>query len=248
MIRGKIIFPIAAALYVAAYFTATQPITPRLALVSSLSVIIFAMPSYLAAMKCLGKKKGLLLLGALGIYALIIESLAIHTGFPYGNFTYTDILGNKLFGLTPWTVAFAYPPILLLAYYTAHTFGRSQTSRVLAGTAFLATLVDMVLDPAAVRLRFWYWENPGFFYGVPLINFLGWLLTAFVGALILHLCVRNVLAHKVPVGFAYSGLAILWFWTAVNLWLQQWIPALLGIGLGIFLVRLVTSKQDTINK
>jgi bisanhydrobacterioruberin hydratase len=248
----KTVIAIGGVLFASAFFVATRPITPELALISSLAVIIFALPSYLAAMKCLGKKKGLLLLGALGIYALIIESLAIHTGFPYGNFTYTDILGNKLFGLTPWTVAFAYPPILLLAYYfsrsiiTFRAIASKSIIKLLVLTAIIATAIDVVLDPAAVRLGFWYWDSPGSFYGVPLINFVGWLLTAFLGAVLLH----SLWGQKVkpPPSLAYSGLAILWFWTSINIWLLQWIPAILGGAFSIILIRLISAKQGTINR
>ena len=232
----KTITAIGAALLIVAYFVASQPITPRLALVSSLSVIIFALPSYWTVVKYCGKKRGLLLLAALGSYALIIESLAIHTGFPYGNFTYTDVLGNKIFGLTPWTVAFAYPPILLLTYWYARQ-RHTNKWQIWFSTAFGAMLIDMVLDPAAVRLGFWHWNKPGFFYGVPLINFLGWLLTASVGGVLLH----YLWGHKnLPTpALAYSGLAILWFWTTVNFWLQQWIPAAIGGLLGIVLLILL---------
>ncbi len=241
---SKTVSVIGVLLFLSAYFVASQPITPRLALVSSLSVIVFALPSYYAVVKSLGKKRGLWLLAALGMYALTIESLAIHTGFPYGNFTYTDVLGNKIFGLTPWTVAFAYPPILLLAYYAAHAFVKGSTFHKVAGTALFAMLIDMVLDPAAVRLGFWYWDTPGFFYGVPLINFLGWLFTASVGAVLLHYLWGH--RNQPTLSLAYSGMAILWFWTAVNFWLQQWIPALLGLVISVYLVRLIAGKQRTI--
>ena len=36
---------------------------------------------------------------------------------------------------------------------------------------------DLVLDPAAVRLGFWAWYDPGPYFGVPVINFLGCVLS-----------------------------------------------------------------------
>ncbi len=228
---------LAVTLLVSSYFVATQPITPRLALVSSFSVLVFALPSYLAVIKSRGRRQGLILLGVLGLYALFIESLAIKTGFPYGKFIYENVLGNKVFGLTPWTVAFAYPPILLLAYWLANQVVRKKTFFMLGATALTATLIDVVLDPAAVRLGFWHWDTPGFFYGVPLVNFLGWLLTGFVGASILHYLWGQ--KHKTTQALAYSGLAILWFWTGVNLWLGQWIPSLMGLLLSVVIVRIM---------
>ncbi len=253
---------IAGLLAISAYFVATQPITPRLAFVSSVSVVVFALPSYLAIVRLQGARRGLILLGLLGLYALLVESSALTTGFPYGNFTYTNVLGNKVFGLTPWTVAFAYPPILLLSYIAARCIIRNniepsddrsiQTAaasrhaakvtkyktvlKVAGLTALVATACDIVLDPAAVRLGFWYWDEPGFFYGVPLINFAGWLLSSFVGGLILSKILGNASLHQ---AIGYSGLATLWFWTLVNLWLGQWLPFAIGLGLNLFLIRLL---------
>jgi len=223
--KNKKIWLLAVVLFGSAFFTATQPITPEMAIVSSISVILFALPTYIAIVKTAGKKRGLALLAALGVYALLLESSAILTGFPYGNFVYTDVLGNKVFGVTPWTVAFAYPPILLLAYW----FARLKTDnrwKLVCLTAVAAMSIDLVLDPAAVRLGFWYWENGGFFYNVPLVNFLGWLLSGFLGAIIVHQFYYPV---KLTRPLTYSGMAIVWFWTSVNVWLMQIIPAVIGI-------------------
>lgn len=234
----------AVSLSLAAYFTASQPITPRLSVVSSISVIIFAVPSYYALIKARGWKNSVVILGALGAYALILESVALKYGFPYGKFFYSNTLGNKLFGLTPWTVAFAYPPILLLAYW----FVRKRNDKFLVvtlGTALAAMICDVVLDPAAVRLGFWRWDNPGFFYGVPLVNFLGWLLSGFIGAVLLY----KLYGKSKPVpALAYSGLAILWFWTWVNVWKQQWIPAVLGIFISVYLTQQILRNMVTIKE
>lgn len=224
---------IAVILLLSAYFVAKWPITPELAIVSSISVILFAIPSYRAVLTHLGSRRGLAVLFGLGLYALAIESLALSTGFPYGDFTYTDVLGNKMFGLTPWTVAFAYPPILLLTYWFARLRHTSRW-KIYFSTAFDAMLIDLVLDPAAVRLGFWYWDEPGFFYGVPAVNFLGWLLTGYIGAVLLHhLWDRSV---KPTLALAYSGLLILWFWACVNIWLGQWLSVIIAIALLAYIV------------
>jgi bisanhydrobacterioruberin hydratase len=227
MTTKKIVIITALSLFIAAFFTATQPIRPEMAIVSSIFVVLFALPSYWAVVHAKGWKRGLLLLGALGFYALLIESSAIHTGFPYGDFIYNDLLGQKVFGLTPWTVAFAWPPILLLTYWFARKrHGEKEKFKIWFSTAFDAMLIDLVLDPAAVNLGFWNWREPGFYYGVPVVNFLGWLLSCFIGAILLHYLWGT---KKVPIGLAYSGIAILWFWTIANVFMLQIIPAVVGL-------------------
>jgi putative membrane protein len=40
---------------------------------------------------------------------------------------------------------------------------------------------DLALDPTRATIQqFWIWENSGGFFGVPLVNFLGWSLTTYV--------------------------------------------------------------------
>lgn len=229
----KLLVVIAISLLVSSFFVAKVPITPEMAIVSSLFVIVFALPSYAAALRLLGKRKGLAALAVFGLYGLFIESLALRYGFPYGSFTYTDILGTKLFDLTPWTVAFAYPPILLLAY----AFARRHTESVLPVliiTALLATAVDTVLDPAAVRLGFWYWDDPGLYYGVPFINFIGWLGSSFIGGGLVHAFFKD--RRQLLPGLALSGTAILLFWTLVNAWFGQWLAVIFGTALAWYFV------------
>jgi bisanhydrobacterioruberin hydratase len=237
--KNKVLHSIIVILFIAAFFPATQPIDNTMSVVSSFMVILFAVPSYVVIAKILGKKFGLLLIVLLGIYALLVESTALATGFPYGNFIYNDLLGNKVFGLTPWTVAFAYPPIILMTYWFARNRHKSHI-KVLLASALLAMCVDLVLDPAAVTLGFWEWVVPGVYYGVPVVNFLGWILTSFIGAGIIHLFMSK---KHVPIGFVYSGLAILWFWTAVNIWLVQLFPSVIGVMLCVLFTYQISRKK-----
>lgn len=244
MTTTKIVLLAAVSLFVAAFFTATQPLRPEMAVVSSVFVVLFALPSYWAIVHAKGWKHGLFIIGALGVYALLLESSAIHTGFPYGDFIYNDLLGQKVFGLTPWTVAFAWPPILLLAYWLARYCTRTvlvqKTLKTLLLTAVFATAIDLVLDPAAVHLGFWNWREPGFFYEVPLINFIGWLLSCFIGAALLHFLWGS---KKVPVGLAYSGVAILWFWTIANIFMVHVLPVVVGFALLILIFRKIYPRN-----
>jgi len=223
--RKRVLLPILISLPIAGYFMANVKLTADMASVSAVFVILFAVPTYWAIIKSNGLKKGLLGLLGIGLYALIIESLAIHTSFPYGNFTYNDTLGSKIFGLTPWTVAFAYPPVLFIAYFIVRNRINKLVPLIFL-TGLFAMSIDLVLDPGAVALGFWYWPTGGFFYGVPLVNFLGWILTGSIGAAILIILFGR---KKPSIGTAHSGLLIIWFWTWINIWLGQVLPAIIGV-------------------
>ncbi|MCV4860900.1 carotenoid biosynthesis protein, partial [Escherichia coli] len=81
----------------------------------------------------------------------------------------------------------------------------------------------------AVSLNFWQYHEGGFFYGVPLSNFAGWLFSASAGAAILEIFIyffRPLL--PVPMQMAISSLFIVYFWTWINLWNGIYMPVLIG--------------------
>jgi len=162
---------------------------------------------------------GLLLVG-LGLYALVFESLAIATGVPYGRFGYSGVLGPPLLGLAPPAVLLAWTPLILGAL--------AVTRRSWAAVVLLVVL-DLVLDPAAVRLGFWRWDQPGVYYGVPLVNFLGWVVSGGLAVLALRR-----LPRPLPGLFARNLWLVVVFWTAVNAWSGQWVPV--GVGVAAALV------------
>lgn len=218
---------------------------PELAIVSAVFVLIFAWPSFAATLRWLGVRQGMLLLVALGIFALAIESFAVTTGAPYGRFSYGEKIGYKLFDVVPWTVPFAWSPVLLAAFFLAQRFSRKGASheysyaardkwKLVAATALIALGFDLVLDPGAVAQGFWKYQNGGFFYGVPLSNFFGWLVSGTIGALItLRFAERTSI--EPPSEMLGSAWLIVVFWTSVCAWSALWIPA----SVGLFLLAMV---------
>lgn len=96
-------------------------------------------------------------------------------------------------------------------------------------------LLDLIMDPGAVALGFWSWVIPGRYYGVPAVNFTGWLLSGVVGVCVLAWAFppRTVrpLLHRDALIFDTLA-AFLVFWGAINALGGQWIPVLLALGLG----------------
>ncbi len=212
-----------------AFFMANVPMPPWSHVVSSISVVLFAVPCLWALKMWLGWRDGIVLFSSLALLAVVIESSAIMTGFPYGHFGYSDHLGFKLFAIVPWTVAFAWPPLLLAAYSIAANVTGSRLLRM-ATTTLLPVVFDLVLDPGAVRLGFWKYADDGLFYGVPLLNFGGWVISGFVGALVLEMIVeRQRPLLPVPIQLTSSAIFIVWFWTALAAFAGLTWPALIGV-------------------
>ena len=214
-------WPLVGVLVAAAWAVTRAPLSPDLWGVSTLAIVLFSLPVVLGTLAWLGRRRGAALLVGLGLYALVFESVAIATGVPYGRFGYTGVLGPRLFGLAPPTVLLAWTPLVLGAL--------AVTRRAWSAVALLVAL-DLVLDPAAVHLGFWRWDAPGRYYGVPAVNYLGWVLSGGLAVLALRR-----LPRPVPGLLARNLWLVVVFWTAVNAWSGLLVPALVGlvlVGLG----------------
>lgn len=148
-------------------------------------MLLSAVPVTIGCIKWLGTKRAIYVLATLSAFAYLIETIALRTSFPYGQFSYTAILGYTLFGITPWTVPFGWVPLLIASRILAWQVMPQIKLYTLLTTSILVA-VDLILDPAAVSLGFWKYAHPGIWGGVPYTNFLGWMLSGLLGSLILQ--------------------------------------------------------------
>ena len=221
--------PVLVLLAVGAFFMVNVELPSWSHYLSAVNVVLFALPSFWAVRWWLGWRDGAILIAVLGIYALAIEASAILTGFPYGHFGYSDLLGFRMFGLVPWTVAFAWTPLILGAYAVATNLVASRIARVIATTLIL-TLFDVVLDPGAVLLGFWQYEGGGWFYGVPMSNFAGWLVSGLIGSVVLECLVAYFKPLlPTPMQLAVSVVFIVFFWAMIATFGGLEIPGLIGV-------------------
>jgi putative membrane protein len=116
----------------------------------------------------------------------ILENLSIQTGFPFGHYHYTG--AGKIFQV-PWFIGPAYLATGYLAWVVATALlddvRRDSPWLTTIGTpvvgAFAMTAWDLAFDPATSTVNHaWIWENGGGFFGVPLVNFLGWTFTVYL--------------------------------------------------------------------
>ena len=111
---------------------------------------------------------------------LLVEAVGTATGVPFGAYDYAGSLGAKLIGVPlviplAWAM-FAYPSLLV-----GQRLARTPLGAALVGGGALASW-DLFLDPQMVAAGHWHWRDvehalPGV-PGIPVSNFLGWLLVA----------------------------------------------------------------------
>ncbi|MGD9858370.1 MAG: carotenoid biosynthesis protein [Planctomycetaceae bacterium] len=152
-------------------------------------IVFGALAMLVAGWKLIGARKTLLFLAVSFSFSLGFELFGTGTGWPFGNYAYTDFLGAKVLGHVPWTIPLSWFYMGLASYLIgvvlANRFrpGQSGLWSVLIG-AWLLTAWDLVLDPAmaheSLRVQFWVWDETGPYFGMPLKNFAGWALTGLV--------------------------------------------------------------------
>jgi putative membrane protein len=218
----------------AAYFATRFPDVPGASAGSYVSTVLIALPSAVALFRYLGPHRAALSFLALSAFGYAVETVGVATGFPYGPFYYGDALGYRLAGLVPYLLPVSYAPLVVGA--VAASWGRSSRRPLHAlSAALLLVLMDGVLDPGAASLGFWVWPEGGAYYGVPLSNYAGWLLSGTLAATILLTTGRW--RSTPPPGLLDSAILALSFWTGVAALAGMAIPTLLGLSLFVYLLR-----------
>lgn len=134
----------------------------------------------------LGLWRTILLLALTCAISLLFESFGVETEMVYGPYQYSDRLGAMFLGLVPYAVPLTwfimiYPSLVIATRIVPAQVQHPVRLLRVAGTGALAmTAWDLVLDPVMVHFEFWEWGTDGLYFGVPLLNFLGWWLTSFV--------------------------------------------------------------------
>ncbi|MES1942477.1 hypothetical protein PC39_00080 [Salinisphaera sp. PC39] len=118
----------------------------------------------------------------------LTENLSIATGVPFGNFEHTPAMGPKLFQV-PVIVGFAYFSAGYLGWALANLLlgepDRDRGALALFATPvvamFITTAWDACIDPIGGTVaRNWIWKDGGGYFGVPLSNFIGWMITTYI--------------------------------------------------------------------
>jgi putative membrane protein len=146
------------------------------------------------------------------LISLTSELLGTSTGFPFGHYSYLSGLGYKIAGLVPFTIPLSWFYVGCSSYLLGRAGLQVDTKpswwRHLCAIAFgslLLTSWDFVLDPAMSQtsLPFWYWQQPGPFFGMPYQNFAGWFGTGAV-----FMTVAALLWKNNPIKFERSQLNV----------------------------------------
>ncbi len=185
-----------------------------------LFIFLAAMVLFLEAVRRMGWPWALLAFGWVVLVSGTVETIGALTGFPFGDYHYSNAFGPRILGVLPLAIPFAWWIVLLplqIIFVRLSQRNWFPVAAIPPLVGLCAACVDLALEPVATLGRgYWLWETSGFWYGVPWTNFLGWFLTATVlSAGLLGLCGsvfrrgfgwETPSAHMIPLCVLYSVL------------------------------------------
>lgn len=191
----------------------------------------------------LGLRRTLIFAAWVGPLAWLAEFSSTRIGIPFGLYHYTGTTrGRELFiADVPFMDCLSFTFLAYAAFCLARVTlaGRRVPAPILALAAgVLMMLLDVVIDPAAVRGDRWFlgriffYPDGGVYFGVPLSNFAGWVVVGTLG-------VGGYLALGRRGGWAavsgrlpWPGIALYYavfaFNLAVTAWIGEWILLMVG--------------------
>lgn len=168
--------------------------------VATLALMLF---SLFHASYALGWRHMLVFFAISAVVSWGFEQTGVATGAIYGPYHYTAALGPKL-GHVPLLIPLAWFMMIYPSYIIANLLvdGRPLAARPgLGRLAWLALISGMVMtawdlsvDPllSGPGMQAWVWHDGGPYFGVPVRNYAGWLLTTFTIYLLYRLYERRV--------------------------------------------------------
>jgi uncharacterized membrane protein len=153
---------------------------------------------------------------ALVAYGYALEAVAIRV---FASHAYGDAWRVAPGGV-PLAVAVVWAAVIPAAIAVAARLGFTGRLRGAAAAAVLATSLDLLVEPVALRSGLWQWTPPGAWLGVPIGNFVGWGIIvgsyawgasapAFCPASLLRRAARRGLLALVSIG-ALVAIGLVW--------------------------------------
>ena len=103
-----------------------------------------------------------------------VEAIGVATGVLFGSYAYGNLFGFKVFE-TPVIIGVNWLFLALSAYGVVQYFSKKAFYLILF-PPLIMTALDFLVEPVAMELGFWHWENDI----IPFQNYLMWFATSLI--------------------------------------------------------------------
>jgi len=103
------------------------------------------------------------------------EWVGVHTGLLFGNYAYGNTLGRKIDGVPIIIGVNWFILIYSAGVFMQRRFLKKRWMRIVFG-AFALSLLDVLIEPSAIRFNYWHWADNV----VPITNYLCWFVLSAV--------------------------------------------------------------------
>ena len=154
----------------------------------------------------------------------VTENLSIVTGFPFGAYHHTAAMGPQI-----WHVPLIVGPIFTVAGYLAWQLAGIVLGDVFDSppgvavarpliAAFITTSWDLCVDAIGGTFnRDWVWADGGPWFGVPWLNFFGWMLTMWIIFQLFALWLARREAPRPVAARSPYWMPVIVYWTLIAL-------------------------------
>ena len=132
-------------------------------------------------------------------FGFFIEVFGVNTGLVFGEYSYGKTLGLKLFN-TPLVMGINWLNLSLASFGIISFFTENKFLLILLSSLLMVSL-DYIIEPIAINLDFWSWQN----VSVPIHNYFGWFFGAIIAQMLIVFSKQKI-NFKIAIGVLGSQL------------------------------------------
>lgn len=153
---------------------------------TSLFLFLEALVLFLVLVKLSGVKNSFIVTLIIFTASFAVELIGVKTSYPFGSYSYTDILIPQLFGV-PIAIGFAWIAVCMSSYFLVRYYMQGYSMVTVSFvSALMITATDIMLEPFASFInKFWLWNSN---YISP-ANYVSWFYLGFIFCILLDVMV-----------------------------------------------------------
>ena len=153
----------------------------------------------------LSDKKSKIGLMLIFLFGLIVELLGVNYGLFFGDYSYGDNLGSKIYGV-PYVIGFNWVLLIIATGSVSDKLIKGKEVYKIIFASFLMVLIDLLMEKSAPKLDFWEFViSP-----VPFSNYLWWFIFSLCFQYIFFKTVKtkeyNLSSNILVIQFIFFGM------------------------------------------